>query len=162
MSTAPLSPSPRQSLSIRSPISSSRTSIDQSNPARPTNTRRNRAALRDYYNLKPSAVAEDAPETVTSLSSDRSNHERSILDEVDGEGFEAGAFVRGILEREGLEGVLKVENGLVGEIRGLDGEKKALVYDNYSKLIRATETIRRVRIFIAHFGRTMGTLTFDF
>jgi vacuolar protein sorting-associated protein 51 len=31
------------------------------------------------------------------------------------------------------------------EIRGLDGEKKALVYDNYSKLITATDTIRKMR-----------------
>lgn len=145
MSTAPLSPAPRQSLSIRSPISSSRTSLDQSNTPRPTNTRRNRAALRDYYNLKPSSVAEDATESVTSPSFDRAHHDQSVLDEVDRVGFEAGAFVRGILEREGLEGVLRIENSLVGEIRGLDGERKALVYDNYSKLIRATETIRKVR-----------------
>jgi len=41
--------------------------------------------------------------------------------------------------------VLKVENQLVGEIRGLDGERKALVYDNYSKLIAATDTIRKMR-----------------
>lgn len=36
--------------------------------------------------------------------------------------------------------------GWVGtlEIKGLDGEKKALVYDNYSKLIAATDTIRKV------------------
>lgn len=152
MSTAPLSPSPRQSLSIRSPISSSRTSLDQSNPARPTTTRRNRAALRDYYNLKPSAVAEDASESVASPSYERPNNDHSILDEVDRESFEAGAYVRGILEKEGLEGVLKVENGLAGEIRGLDGERKALIYDNYSKLIRATETIRKVWPHITHCG----------
>lgn len=30
------------------------------------------------------------------------------------------------------------------EIKGLDGERKALVYDNYSKLITATDTIRKV------------------
>lgn len=33
----------------------------------------------------------------------------------------------------------------VVEIKGLDGERKALVYDNYSKLITATDTIRKVR-----------------
>lgn len=32
----------------------------------------------------------------------------------------------------------------LAEIRGLDGERKALVYDNYSKLIAATDTIRKV------------------
>lgn len=31
------------------------------------------------------------------------------------------------------------------DIRALDAEKKALVYDNYSKLISATETIRKMR-----------------
>lgn len=33
------------------------------------------------------------------------------------------------------------------EIKGLDGERKALVYDNYSKLITATETIGKVSSF---------------
>ena len=32
----------------------------------------------------------------------------------------------------------------MAEIKALDGERKALVYDNYSKLITATETIRKV------------------
>lgn len=50
-----------------------------------------------------------------------------------------------MLASHGLEGVLRVEAGLVGEIKGLDGERKALVYDNYSKLIAATDTIRRMR-----------------
>lgn len=34
---------------------------------------------------------------------------------------------------------------MLGELRALDAERKALVYDNYSKLIGATETIRRMR-----------------
>jgi hypothetical protein len=63
---------------------------------------------------------------------------------LDKEGFDAGNYARKLLEMEGLECVLKVENELVGEIRGLDGDRKALVYDNYSKLISATDTIRKV------------------
>jgi hypothetical protein len=40
---------------------------------------------------------------------------------------------------------LTVGTGAWGvEIKGLDGERKALVYDNYSKLIAATETIGKV------------------
>lgn len=38
-----------------------------------------------------------------------------------------------------------MEAGLLSDIRSLDGEKKALVYDNYSKLIAATDTIRSMR-----------------
>lgn len=34
---------------------------------------------------------------------------------------------------------------MVGDVRTLDGERKALVYDNYSKLIRAVETIGKMR-----------------
>jgi len=99
--------------------------------------------------------------------------------ELDREGFDAGKYVADVLGREGLEGVLRVEAGLIGgelfyclllwrnghlehglgalmlielvarlEIRGLDGERKALVYDNYSKLITATDTIRKVRNFL--------------
>lgn len=33
----------------------------------------------------------------------------------------------------------------MSEIKNLDGERKALVYDNYSKLIRATETIGQLQ-----------------
>jgi Vps51/Vps67 len=33
---------------------------------------------------------------------------------------------------------------LIVDIRNLDGERKSLVYDNYNKLIAATETIRKV------------------
>lgn len=103
--------------------------------------------------------------------------------ELDGEGFDAEVYVRGVLGREGLGGLLRIEGALIGgmfvslslggvlvseyggnergrgvwvkfllmsiewgiEIKGLDGERKALVYDNYSKLITATDTIRKVR-----------------
>ena len=42
--------------------------------------------------------------------------------------------------------MLKVEATLISEIRNLDGERKALVYDNYSKLIKATRTIGGMRM----------------
>lgn len=44
-----------------------------------------------------------------------------------------------------LAAVLKAEGALVSEIKTLDGERKALVYDNYSKLIGAVETIGKMR-----------------
>lgn len=64
--------------------------------------------------------------------------------ELDVEGFDAEKYVKGILVKEGLEGLLGIERVLVNEIKALDGEMKALVYDNYSKLITATDTIRKV------------------
>ena len=50
-----------------------------------------------------------------------------------------------LLKNEGLAKIMRVESELLSDVRGLDGERKALVYDNYSKLIDATETIGRVR-----------------
>jgi vacuolar protein sorting-associated protein 51 len=76
--------------------------------------------------------------------SDSTAPQHSALSELDKKGFEAGSYVKTLLENEGLEGVLRIEAALVGEIRGLDGERKALVYDNYSKLIAATDTIKKV------------------
>ena len=63
-----------------------------------------------------------------------------------------------MLANHGLEGVLKVEGGLINEIRGLDGERKALVYDNYSKLISATDTIGRMRANMDPLTPTTSTL----
>lgn len=49
--------------------------------------------------------------------------------------------------------------GLVSDIRSLDGEKKALVYDNYSKLIAATDTIKSMREKMDPLTPTTSTLT---
>lgn len=136
--------------SVASSPTSSRTASPAAAPAR---NRANKAALRDYYGLKATAPA--PPDTASTNephpgSIDESN---GIPDsELDAPGFDADAYVRNLLATEGLAGVLKAEGTLIGEIRSLDGEKKALVYDNYSKLITATDTIRRMR-------ENMGPLT---
>jgi hypothetical protein len=72
-------------------------------------------------------------------------HTLPPLSALDTDGFDAGAYVRTLLETSSLKALLRTENGLVGEVRGLDGERKALVYDNYSKLISATDTIKKMR-----------------
>lgn len=135
--------SPRDSSSVRSP-SSSRTSLDI--PAAPRSQagsqRRNRAALRDYYNLK--VASEQASEQ--SPSSEQGPSDTVATSELDKEGFDAAAYVKAVLAKESLEGVLRIEGDLISEIKNLDGERKALVYDNYSKLIAATDTIRRMRM----------------
>lgn len=165
---------------------------------------------------------------------------------MDREGFDAETYVREVLGREGLEGVLRIEGALVGggfflvllylltaphylsfvllmsylpvpshhtcpalppktqthnpdltshpqpyrcsktgaiplppftahpsppaspanrrnckqpEIKSLDGERKALVYDNYSKLITATDTIRKMRLNMDPLTPTTSTLS---
>ncbi|KAL8945201.1 MAG: hypothetical protein Q9211_000282 [Gyalolechia sp. 1 TL-2023] len=136
--------SPRQSSisSSRRPSLDTLTRSRATSPARPP--RRNKTALRDYYNLKAAAPGDASngqqrEGTDTGVPEIRSS-------ELDALGFDAEAYVRDLLSKESLQGLLKIESGLINEIRGLDGEKKALVYDNYSKLITATDTIRKVSL----------------
>ncbi|MCJ1422527.1 hypothetical protein MMC29_000407 [Sticta canariensis] len=157
--------SPRPSLTaLTTPSSSRRTSLDPpSGPQAPSPQvdppRRNRTALRDYYGLK-AAVSAD-------VINGAQQQETVVRDsELDAEGFDSEGYVREVLAREGLEGVLRIEAGLVNglrsgllEIKGLDGERKALVYDNYSKLIAATDTIRKMRSNMDPLTPTTSTLS---
>ncbi|KAF2723425.1 hypothetical protein K431DRAFT_22191 [Polychaeton citri CBS 116435] len=133
--------SPRPSITLSSRRTS--TSTETTERAATGSLRRNRAALRDYYNLKPpsdNAVATDA------VSQAASGFEPIDLEsELDKDGFDPQQYVANLLVSEGLEAIVSADAGLVSEIKGLDGEKKALVYDNYSKLISATDTIKKMR-----------------
>jgi vacuolar protein sorting-associated protein 51 len=60
--------------------------------------------------------------------------------------------VQTLLSQAGLKDILRAESALVSEIRTLDGERKALVYDNYSKLIEAVETIAEMQKGISQRG----------
>ncbi|KAL4870775.1 hypothetical protein BDV12DRAFT_165203 [Aspergillus spectabilis] len=112
--------------------------------------RRNRTALRDYYNLKPSDAvnanvrARSVPRHTD--AGDISNPSVVVTGtELDSPDFDPQHYVNNLLASSSLSTILKAENTLVGDIRTLDGERKALVYDNYSKLIRAVETIGKMR-----------------
>ncbi|KAL4980611.1 Vps51/Vps67-domain-containing protein [Aspergillus desertorum] len=115
--------------------------------------RRNRAALRDYYNLKPSDAANLGPNGRRSRSVPRHTDAGDISNpstvvtgtELDSPDFDPRRYVNNLLATSSLATILKAENTLIGDIRTLDGERKALVYDNYSKLIRAVETIGKMR-----------------
>ena len=122
--------------SLTSPASSRNAS-----PGPQIRMRTNRVALRQYYGLKEST--DGALKQTPSLQSDDENGVTSS--ELDSDSFDPEAYVRKILDTKHLDEMLKIENRLISEIRSLDGEKKALVYDNYSKLIAATDTIRKMR-----------------
>ncbi|KAL2045760.1 hypothetical protein N7G274_002191 [Stereocaulon virgatum] len=142
-SPRPTNPSP----SLTSTPTTSRTT----SPA-PQPRRANRTALRDYYNL---TTTTNTTTTTTPAAPGPSTNTPRVpspppttpkTSELDAPAFDAEAYVKAVLAGQGLEGVLRVEGGLISEIKGLDGERKALVYDNYSKLIVATDTIRRMRL----------------
>jgi vacuolar protein sorting-associated protein 51 len=114
--------------------------------------RRNRAALRDYYNIR-SSTGDAATVSASPTGAPRSTGANelsgspliTVTSELDSPEFDAQQYIDQLLATSSLSTVLKAENTLVGDIRTLDGERKALVYDNYSKLIRAVETIGTMR-----------------
>jgi vacuolar protein sorting-associated protein 51 len=157
-------PPPPQPPTI-TPVSSNRPSLDSPrsgtgspnpNNAGPqgsggaTGKRNNRAALREYYNLKKTPLVEVTDTDSNTGEDPTAAYSEVPQSELDVDGFDADAYVRRQLEASSLEELLRTYTRVLGEIRALDAEKKALVYDNYSKLITATETIRKVRM--AHNG----------
>ena len=135
---------------ISTPTGSSRPSFEtprstEASPSRaPTQpAKRNRAALREYYNLKK--AADDAINDNASEASSIHDYSEVQESEMDSPSFDAAAYIKHVLETQSLGELLRTYNGVLTDIRALDAEKKALVYDNYSKLIAATETIRRMR-----------------
>jgi hypothetical protein len=161
--------SPAIPSAISTPSSSVRHSLDLPNrdntavtPANAaTSQRRNRAALRDYYNLKAknggtspirphdlsrtaSITSTTSDSTVTStagLTNNNSSAASTLPAHLDDPSFDAEKYIADLLKTCTLRDILRIESTLVSEVRNLDGERKALVYDNYSKLIKAVGTI---------------------
>ncbi|KAL3103113.1 hypothetical protein niasHS_002299 [Heterodera schachtii] len=56
--------------------------------------------------------------------------------------FNAEAYVQDLLRKKGLEELVAVEQDMVNNVRRLDSEMQSLVYENYSKFLNATSTVR--------------------
>ena len=142
-----VSRSPNRGPSSATSVSTSVSGAPAAAPAQ--NARRNRAALREYYNLKkqPGTPTLEITGAVgeTEEPNDLLSYSEVPASAMDAPDFDAEAYVRQALQDNGLEELLRVYTRVLSETRALDAEKKSLVYDNYSRLITATETIRKVR-----------------
>ncbi|KAK4032908.1 Vps51/Vps67-domain-containing protein [Parachaetomium inaequale] len=158
----PSAPFPRRTnSSIITPTSSSRPSLDapastsgspntSTTTTTTTHSKRgsNRAALREYYNLRAAANNKPLPSTPTVEITDHLDNTTTTIpstSELDTPDFHPDTYIAHLLSTSTLADLLRTYTRVLGEMRALDAEKKALVYDNYSKLIAATETIRRMR-----------------
>lgn len=142
-------------------MDTSRSSIDAKR-----NTKRN--ALREFYKLQqPTATDPDASLIASSVISSARTSISDLTSVAGGEEdfeaeerrleakFEAGSFdaeeiARDILSSRGsgsrvLKDLLKKENSLLQSIRVLQSEQKALVYNNYSRLIAVSETLAKMK-----------------
>lgn len=119
--------------SVTSPVNTTAHPPPSQSSSATTNKRSHRAALREYYNLRAAAPPRiELPDSEVPSS------------DLDAEDFDTDEYVARVVKESSLEELLRLYTRVLGEVRALDAEKKALVYDNYSKLITATETIRKV------------------
>jgi vacuolar protein sorting-associated protein 51 len=143
-----------------SPNPNSSSSTTAGNASVPGSGKRaNRAALREYYNLKKATNSGGASgaatptveisnfDTLSQTSSSDAHANETLIppSDMDLPSFNVDTYVSQVLANQGLADLLGTYARVLSEIRALDAEKKALVYDNYSKLISATETIRKMR-----------------
>jgi len=138
-------------------------SISTTAPATAAAKRTNRAALREYYKLKAGGAPGSPGATPAVEVTDPfggAYYSEVAPSEMDAADFDAEAYVRRALEGSGLVDLLRIYAGVLKDIRTLDAEKKSLVYDNYSRLITATETIRKVGLPFLPFGVLLRS--FDF
>ena len=95
--------------------------------------RKKRRNLMEYY-----GQAEKKPE-------DLSTRRPDPID-LDNPAFSAELYLNKYLYEVSLPELIHRDNDLVTEIKTLDGDMKTLVYENYSKFISATDTIKEMRL----------------
>ncbi|KAI9266482.1 exocyst complex component Sec5-domain-containing protein [Phascolomyces articulosus] len=78
--------------------------------------------------------------------------------DIDGDTFEPNKYFARLLKEKSLNGLVKRDNELVTEIREIDGDMKTLVYENYSKFISATDTIRKMKSNVESMESEMANL----
>ncbi|KDO35520.1 hypothetical protein SPRG_00367 [Saprolegnia parasitica CBS 223.65] len=78
---------------------------------------------------------------------DLSDKEESVNQSknIDAPGFVADDYVKGMLERMGMDDLLRRDDQMIKEIKELDTSMQMLVYENYNKFISATDTIRKMK-----------------
>ncbi|THZ38619.1 hypothetical protein D6C90_06360 [Aureobasidium pullulans] len=137
--TSTRSPSSSRPASIRDSTNTTANSTPVPAPSR----RRDRAALREFYNLQASDAAKAPPAPITQQQEDTTPPDALAV--LDNPSFSADQYVQELLTSSDAEGLLRTLNSITISSLGLEGDKKALVYDNYTTLLSATKTISKMR-----------------
>ncbi|KAI9217569.1 hypothetical protein BC828DRAFT_408379 [Blastocladiella britannica] len=119
----------------------------------PPAPRRANRLLASYYGVSTATVATPVSASRAGSAADllgasprTPSHNRATEStDIDGEHFDADKYLKITLNEKTLSGLLKRDNELILEMKEIDGDRKTLVYENYSKLIDASDTIRKLR-----------------
>ena len=84
--------------------------------------------------------------------------EKETMPAIDRQDFDADAHVREMLETQKLPELLEQDDSLCRDIKSLSGDMQMLVYENYSKFIAATDTIRDMKKHVGAMESEMTSL----
>ncbi|CAI5458062.1 unnamed protein product, partial [Closterium sp. Yama58-4] len=113
--------------------------------------RRVKSLLEGYYGHGGGAPgAEDAAGSAAGTSGGR--------DDINSRAFDADSFVANLIRQAKLDDLLQKHVSWAVEIKNLDSDMQMLVYENYSKFISATDTIRTMKDNVASMESSMEQL----
>ncbi|CAO3588068.1 unnamed protein product [Absidia cylindrospora] len=111
-----------------------------STPGKAKQPRERNSILKKYYGLSPAI------------------EERTDPLNIDDPTFDGLKYFAKLVKEQPLSGLVKNDNTLISEMREIDGDMKTLVYENYSKFISATDTIRKMKSNVESMESEMGRL----
>ena len=85
-------------------------------------------------------------------------HNKTAAELIDTAHFNSEEYVRDLLEKVPLEKLVETNSEMINEIKSLDSDMQMLVYENYSKFISATETIKRMKINVEAMDEDIETV----
>eukprot|EP00397_Hematodinium_sp_SG-2012_P023203 GEMP01024095.1.p1 GENE.GEMP01024095.1~~GEMP01024095.1.p1 ORF type:complete len:733 (+),score=139.14 GEMP01024095.1:22-2220(+) len=100
--------------------------------ASPRRKRRVQTLLNAYYHVDDEKEASNGKK-------------QQDADSIDAPGFDGEAWVKKLLELSDVNSLVKRAAELDQDVTNLDSDMQMLVYENYSKFIRATDTIRSLK-----------------
>ena len=69
--------------------------------------------------------------------------------DLDGDGFDVDVYLQNMLRTETLKSLLTQNAKLKKETQTLDSDMQNMVYENYNKFIKATETIKTMKVNVS-------------
>ncbi|KAL8094485.1 hypothetical protein AgCh_036133 [Apium graveolens] len=101
--------------------------------------KRMRDLLSSFYSQDNSTSSSDP------LDSSHASARYATLDSINTTGFDADQYMNLLVQKSNLNGLLQKHVEMASEIKNLDTDLQMLVYENYSKFISATDTIKRMK-----------------
>eukprot|EP01050_Picozoa_sp_SAG11_P007218 SAG11_NODE_593_length_8303_cov_9.249756_1_plen_851_part_00 len=78
--------------------------------------------------------------------------------DLDGEAFDAERYMDEMMQSTRMKMMLEKTTNIRAEVKTLDNDMQMLVYENYTKFISATDTIKKMVVSIDDMGPEMGEL----